>query len=107
LSKAELRQSGQTETVRELVQDCGADASNTNEGQTQSGQQLLVATRRLCGRWCRSAAQMPAMQTRVQLLVQGDTDVMVAHSSLTPLDCDLYVGNEALSRMLAERLCQR
>ncbi len=47
---------------------------------------------------------MPAMQTRVQLLVQGDTDVMVAHSSLTPLDCDLYVGNEALSRMLAERL---
>ncbi len=23
---------------------------------------------------------------------------------MTPLDCDLYVGNEALSRMLAERL---
>ena len=35
----------------------------------------------------------------IELISQADH-----HSDLTPLDCALYVGNEALARMLAEML---
>ena len=35
----------------------------------------------------------------IELISQADL-----HSGWTPLDCALYVGNEALARMLAERL---
>ncbi len=35
----------------------------------------------------------------IELISQADL-----HSGLTPLDCALHVGNEALARMLAERL---
>jgi len=35
----------------------------------------------------------------IELISQADL-----HSGLTPLDCAIYVGNEALARMLAERL---
>jgi tetratricopeptide (TPR) repeat protein len=39
------------------------------------------------------------LSTGIELISQADL-----HSGWTPLDCALYVGNEALARMLAERL---
>jgi hypothetical protein len=41
---------GHTETVRALAQECGADANTVNK-----------ATRRRCGRWCRSAMPTPKL----------------------------------------------
>ena len=93
------------DTASSLVTELGADVraynhavdsclhhaavapSETKQAEEQAEEQVIKVAGVMMDRW------------GIELLSQADF-----HSGLTPLDCAVYVGNDALARMLAEGL---